>query len=350
MERAAGSRKLPLRGWDSFGGLECDHAGENMDDAQILEMFRPLFADLLEGDSFPAKRPLLAHYTSIPALEAMLRSNEIWFSNPLFMNDMEEVRFGINAGANLFLTSTEVESACGDKERFDLLKSTFNHYYNTFANEHVIDTYVFCLSEHAKDDTDGLLSMWRGYGGNGNGAAIVFDTGKVSMRDSSPLIIARVQYASTEERTNWLQQRATQFAKILGQSSIPRDKLYLGAFSFFERLKLFSIFTKHQGFKEESEWRVVYSRDRDKDKALDRMFSYWIGPRGVEPKLKFKIEHIPGLIEDDLSLSKIVDRIILGPSLSSPLARAAILKMLDTLGRSDLKDRIKSSTIPFRAG
>lgn len=26
-----------------------------MDDAQILEMFRPLFADLLEGDSFPAK-------------------------------------------------------------------------------------------------------------------------------------------------------------------------------------------------------------------------------------------------------------------------------------------------------
>ena len=78
-----------------------------MDDAQILEMFRPLFADLLERDSFPAKRPLLAHYTSIPALEAML--------------GMEEVRFGINAGANLFLTSTEVESACGDKERFDYL-------------------------------------------------------------------------------------------------------------------------------------------------------------------------------------------------------------------------------------
>ena len=43
----------------------------------------------------------------------------------------------------------------------------------------MIDTYVFCLSEHAKDDTDGLLSMWRGYGGNGNGAAIVFDAGKL---------------------------------------------------------------------------------------------------------------------------------------------------------------------------
>jgi hypothetical protein len=74
--------------------------GENMDDVQIFNMFELLFADLLENDSFPAKRPLLAHYTSIPVLEAMLRNNEVWFSNPLFMNDMEEVRFGINAGAN----------------------------------------------------------------------------------------------------------------------------------------------------------------------------------------------------------------------------------------------------------
>jgi hypothetical protein len=34
-------------------------------------------------------------------LEAILRNDEVWLSNPLFMNDMEEVRFGINAGANL---------------------------------------------------------------------------------------------------------------------------------------------------------------------------------------------------------------------------------------------------------
>ena len=178
----------------------------------------------------------------------------------------------------------------------------------------------------------------------------MFDAAKLAVRDGSPLIIAKVRYATTEERTNWLQQRITQFAEILEKSSIPDDKLYLGAYWFFERLKLFAVFTKHRGFKEENEWRVVYMRDRDRDKVFDRMFSYWIGPRGVEPKLKVKIERIPDPTDDDLSLSKIVERIILGPSLSSPLARASIHKMLDTLGRSDLKDRIKSSTIPFRAG
>ncbi len=320
-----------------------------MNDGEIIKLFDPLFADLRGDDCFPKNRPLLAHYTSISVLEAVLRNNEVWFSNPLFMNDMEEVRFGINAGASLLLASPEIESACGSKQRFDALKSAFNHYYNTFANDHVLDTYVFCLSEHTKDDTDGLLSMWRGYGSNGNGAAIVLDTAKLPAREESPLIVASVHYGTTEARLNWLRQRITEFAEILGKSNIPDDKLYLGSFCFFQRLVLFAIFTKHRGFKEENEWRVVYMRDRDTAKVFDRMFSYWVGPRGVEPKLKLNIEVVPDLADNHITLSKMIERIILGPSLSSPLARSSILKMLDSLGRSELKDRIVSSTIPFRA-
>ncbi len=276
-----------------------------MDEVELFKLFDPLFADLRTADTFPTKRPLLAHYTSISVLEAILRNDEVWLSNPLFMNDMEEVRFGINAGANLFLTSSEIESACGSKTRADLLKSTFNSYYNQFANDHVLDTYVFCLSEHTKDDTDGLLSMWRGYGGNGNGAAIVFDTAKVPARDEAPLIIGEVHYATTEERMDWLRQRVTQFATILASSHAPDDKLYFTSFWFFQRLKLFAIFTKHRGFQEESEWRLVYMRDRDPTQVFDKMFSYSIGPRGVEPKLKLKIEHLPGYSDDDLSLSTV---------------------------------------------
>jgi hypothetical protein len=292
---------------------------------------------------------LLAHYTSIGALEAIMRGNEVWLSNPLFMNDIDEVRFGINVGANLFLTSVEIESACGNKARFELLKNAFNFYHDRFANEHVLDTYVFCLAEHDKDDDDGLLSMWRGYGGSGSGAAIVFDSSKLAVRETSPLVVAKVEYGSKDERTKWLQQLVTQFAQILTGSAIPDDKLHLASHVFIERLKLFAVFSKDRGFREEREWRVAYMRDRDGKKLLDPMFGYWIGPRGVEPKLKFKVEHIPDVTADDFSLSKLVDRIILGPSLSSPLARPTVLKMLDTLGRSEFKDRIKTSTIPFRA-
>lgn len=113
---------------------------------------------------------------------------------------------------------------------------------------------------------------------------------------------------------------------------------------------MFTIFSKNFGFGEEHEWRVVYMRDRDKAKVFDRMFGYWMGPRGVEPKLKLKMDAVPDLADIGLNLSAIVDKVILGPSLSSPLARNTIIRMVENLGRSDLKDRIISSTIPFRAG
>jgi hypothetical protein len=63
----------------------------------------------------------------------------------------------------------------------------------------VPSSYVFCLSEHAKDDTDGRLSMWRGYGGNGSGAAIVFDTAKIAAREEMSLVIRHVHYGTAQD-------------------------------------------------------------------------------------------------------------------------------------------------------
>jgi hypothetical protein len=75
---------------------------------------------------------------------------------------------------------------------------------------------------------------------------------------------------------------------------------------------------------------------------------YHIGQRGVEPKLKYKIGHIAGVSADDLALDRLLDRIILGPSHSSPLARRSVERMLEIFGKSDLKGKLYSSTIPLR--
>ncbi len=137
-------------------------------------------------------------------------------------------------------------------------------------------------------------------------------------------------------------------ADILKNNTIPDDKLYLCAFYIFERLKQLAIFTKHHGFREENEWRVVYMRGRADSELLNHMIGHWNGPRGIEPKLKFKLATIAGMPEtDDLSLERLVNRIILGP-VSSPLAVNACATMVQNLGHSELKDRIRRSTIPFR--
>ena len=319
-----------------------------MEDWQIIQMFDSLYQDIRQHGRFSESRPLLAHYTSLKNLELILKSDEIWFSNPLFMNDIQEVRFGIMEGITHFLASKEIEIACATKKRFEKLKNHFVSFSDRYSNEGVIDTYVFCLSEHIKTDNDGLLSMWRGYGENGNGAAIVFDSAKINDIPNSPLTIGKVVYASSEQRITWLRKKITEFSMLLNSNDIPYDKLHLAAYAFFDKIKLFAVYSKHHGFQEEREWRVVYNPDQDRNKLLHSMFGYLIGQRGVEPKLKFKVEPIGEITDPNLTLSNLVDRIILGPSISSPIAKASIIRMLQALGKSEFKDRIVASSIPFR--
>jgi hypothetical protein len=74
----------------------------------------------------------------------------------------------------------------------------------------------FCLSEHAKDDTDGRPSMWRRYGGNGNGAAIVFDTAKIAARKEMFLVIRHVHYGTAQD--------SQLFPFVLGITLFAREK------------------------------------------------------------------------------------------------------------------------------
>ena len=82
----------------------------DMDDSQISDLFAPLYEDI-SGDEWVRRKPLLAHYTSIQTLEKIVQTSELWFSNPLFMNDLEEVRFGMLQGVPRVLNSAEIAAA-----------------------------------------------------------------------------------------------------------------------------------------------------------------------------------------------------------------------------------------------
>jgi hypothetical protein len=296
--------------------------------------------------------PLLAHYTSIDVIKKILRSEEIWFSNPLFMNDVEEMRFGMLEGKRLFEESDAVKQFAGSQARVDRMKHDFNFYFTQFDREHAIDEYVFCLSEHDPQNTDGLLSMWRGYGGQGNGAALVFNTRFVtSPNENSPLALTRVSYASRENRLAWLKVKIEQWCISLmaSSTSIPDDKLYIVTYRLFNLIKLFALKFKHDGFHEEREWRVIYMPDRDPQGLfLKERFGYVIGSRGVEPKLKFKIEPLPIEPRETWTFATILEGIILGPSVASPLARSSVMRMLENMGKAEFAQKVVASTIPLR--
>ena len=319
-----------------------------MSDDEVNAAFQPLWSDINQVDTFPAKRPLLAHYTSIAVLESIMSKDEIWFSNPLYMNDLEELRFVILEGASAFRRHEQIRGACGSSEKYAVLRDAFEYYFNKFSNEHALDTYVFCFSEHDSANTDGLLSMWRGYGGNGNGAALVVDTEQFGEIAGSPLILSNVTYASTEERLSWIERKLQEFAELVKSNVIPKDKLFIAAYQLFERFKIFALFTKHRGFSEEREWRVIYLRDRDANGLLDGMLHYAVGSRGIEPKLKLKVKPIEGVSRPDLSLETIVAHIILGPTVSTPVAVSSVRRMLEKLAKAQLAQRVIASTTPYR--
>jgi hypothetical protein len=264
------------------------------------------------------------------------------------MNDLEEVRFGIIQGSLALKNSVPLREALEREERHAIFTATLDGIIAEFERKHLLDTYVLCFSEHMPDDWDGLLSMWRGYGGLGRGAAIMVDTQKLKPIDTSPIILAEVKYQTTEERHNWFQNTAKRFAPVLAKANLPDSKLYLAANALFDRLKLFSLFSKHKGFNEEREWRVVYLSDRDSGERLRPMLHYVNGSRGIEPKLRLKIQPLDGVLDDEISLDRLVDRILLGPSVSSPLAKRSVQRMLELIERSDMTRRVHASSIPFR--
>jgi hypothetical protein len=122
--------------------------------------FEIVFSDVLDDESDPKKLPLLAHYCSLKVLSDILRNEEIWFSNPLFFNDHEELRFGINEGYDLLNFDDELEAKLlsaldGNTESLRRLRKSFDYYLKEFENKHALETFVLCFCKHELGDDDG---------------------------------------------------------------------------------------------------------------------------------------------------------------------------------------------------
>jgi len=321
-----------------------------MTDEDILRLYNPLHDGFSNAEFVKDGVPLLAHYTSIQVLESILRTNQLWFSNPLFMNDLQEMRFGLNEGFQQFAKPEVTDQAGGDGRRAALLQHAFAHFFQSYDNTEAFDTYIFGLSEHVRGDSDGRLSMWRGYGRHESGVALVFNPAAVTEVPESPLIISKVRYATDQERLDQLGKILNRWSSITAAANLPEDKLYLASHAALQAIKTFALITKHKGFDEEAEWRVIYYPDRDRSGLLKKCLTYHVGARGVEPVLKYELGYIAGVSAPDLALDKILDSVILGPSVSSSLAQKSVERMLESIGKPQFKAKVKPSRIPLRPG
>lgn len=320
----------------------------NLDMDITEQAYEKLWEDVDKENSFPHIRPLLAHYTSITTFESIIQHDELWFSHPLEMNDWEELIFGMREGAKAFRQHAGLRSACGAQKAHSKLVNYFDHYFLEFEDKHAFDTYILCFSEHDLTDNSGSLSMWRAYGQNGNGISLVIDSSEITYNESSPFIIAPVSYGSIDDRRSWINKKLDALSVLMTDVDMDDKCLNTLANQWVQRLIVFSLFSKHDGFREEKEWRIVYISDRDTEGGFKEMLSYHASNDGLQPKLKLKLKDIPDALGGTISLEKLIHRIILGPTTSSVLAEKTLGRLVEQKGKHSLTRKISASSIPFR--
>ena len=312
--------------------------------ARIMEFHEDIWADEDESKSFPAVRPLLAHYTSLQNLEAISRGAELWLSHPFMMNDHQELAWALSEGMRLVTSDPRfgvILSPKAHQEFLGLLKAIRE--FDSVSDD--LDTYIACFSRHEAGDTDGVLSMWRAYGGNGGGAAIVFNTARISDQLTAPLIIAPVEYLTTKVRLEWIEQLIDKLFDSMRKMPVSVEDAGSYAWNFYSRLRMFSLFTKHEGFREENEWRVVYDPKRKEGKALDQCLGYAVTAKGIEPKFKLPMN---GSIDPSIDLDSLVDQVLLGPTAGTQVAMFAASRMLSLLGRPRMSRLVAASATPLK--
>jgi hypothetical protein len=265
------------------------------------------------------------------------------------MNDLQELRLGVNRGAEIIAESKVIAEALATPERANDFAHHFTEIYYGFSQNEAINVYVFCCSQHEPSNDDGVLPMWRGYGGDGSGVALVADTSALVADDSSAFMFSSVRYQTNDERERDLRKVEEKVATIFRSADIPTVSLYSAAYAVFYNLVVRALLTKHRAFDSEREWRLVYLGPYDRDKAFEPLCTYRINGTGIEPVLKLPVARLIGERNPSLGLEQLIERIIVGPSFGGAMSLQAFKGMLRKLDLTSLTDKVVCSQIPFRS-
>jgi hypothetical protein len=285
-----------------------------------------------------------AYYTTSEVAASILTKRQFWMRNASLMNDYSEIDHGTSClkkakdSGVIDLFRTALNTAFS--EAGDEVLQLFDSWLPTFAN----GTYILSLSAHDPSDRHGQLAMWRAYGGRSGVAIIVDGSVVLSPRDLSALYASPVMYWNPDQFATYFKAVAN---RMIGESdylkSFEREELKSIAFTM---LRSAALCTKHPGFQEEREWRVLASPDMYPSDLLRREVENLRGTLQIVLKVNLMDSEVDGI--DGLELSRIVNRLILGPCDHPKLILEALVRLLEEAGFAGARERIDVSGIPLR--
>jgi hypothetical protein len=103
---------------------------------------------------------------------------------------------------------------------------------------------------------------------------------------------------------------------------------------------------KHEGFREEKEWRVIYIPEMNPAAPMLKVTKIVNGVPQIVYKLPLKNNPSEGVV--GIEIPQLVDRVIIGPSAYPEPIREAFVVALQEAGMTDAKNRVVCSGIPLR--
>jgi hypothetical protein len=289
----------------------------------------------------------LVHYTSAENAMKIISSQTIWLRNTNCMSDYTEISHGFGYLQRFFSDQAKLQRfiAAADACYQNLGTDAISH-VNGWLPEIRTNTYICSVSEHdPKENVLGRLSMWRAFGQTATArAAIVMNVPDPFAAEGLHLTLLPVEYTEYDEVEARLEQTIRDVtANVAFLQSFPRDRLLQVIFTYLTSI---AVCSKHIGYEEEREWRVIY--------LPNYLTSNVVTPStqtiGGIPQIVYQVplKDDPANDVADVSIPELVERIIIGPSMYPVPMWMAFVDALKKAGVPDPDKRVFLSNIPIR--
>jgi len=305
------------------------------------------------------------HYTDAVGLSGILQSDSLFASDYRFLNDASEMRIVRDLLLPVFETEIaelmprliqkgwvkgfyEFHGQSGHRLQAEGFFKTLIRLLNEVSPLFVLS---FCRHDEGTEEfTHGLLSQWRGYG-NAGGFAIEFD--EIRIDELLKAEMERFAYAGWKSAEVIYEDynklfRIEDFKGVAGEMIRrmfePRDVSEITGKKDIDRFMATFMtvapFMKHSGFREEREYRVVFScihRDKRPDDETRE-----------SKEINFRVKHgqvVPYIEVFAHGPSLPIKSIIVGPHPSQELQYEAVKLMLSEEG---IDATVRLSEIPYR--
>jgi hypothetical protein len=318
-----------------------------MNQHQILEQLLNIFFPYAtkQRNRMKEQNKRLVHYTSAQAAMNIISNKEIWFRQSSCMNDHSEILHGRKCLFSAFHHPDRIFQKALDTI-YPNLSNKVAVEFDALVEKIQDDIYLLCVSEHENsEDFNGRLSMWRAYG-KGNGVAIVMNPEPFHKdTDAFKAYTTPVAYMDPSDFLKQLDGVANSI--ISNQALLKRYPEQNILNMALVMLRFAMVATKHSGFSEEQEWRVIYKPTIEQSEHMQHAV---VDIGGVPQEIyKLPIKNIPSAGVDFLDMNKVINRIIIGPTQYPTALNKAFIDTLTKAGVANAQNKVVNSGIPLRS-